>query len=308
MPDALGDAFTTAQAHEGGLGRGALRQMAKVSHGLRAQQSPRSLADRCRALRLVLPDEAVFSHVTAARLHELWLPPLPTEGIDVTVPPGVRPPRRKGVTAHVGASGRQNVGGLPLSPPPDVFAQLAEVLDLRALVVLGDSVVRWRWGWTLEDLHAALRPGARGVGRARRALTLVRAGSNSPRESLVRLFVLDAGLPEPELNAPVVIGGRCEYGDLVWREARVVGEYQGGYHYATDAQRLRDIDRSAWFRRHGFTVIEMTKTHLASRGAVDDLLDELARALRVEPLPRAARGRLYREPAPRCHEGTVQRC
>jgi hypothetical protein len=67
-----------------------------------------------------------------------------------------------------------------------------------------------------------------------------------------------AGFPEPEVNVTVHDdhGGWLGEGDLVWRERRVVVEYQGEYH-ADRAQRSKDSDRVASFAAAAWTVHEM---------------------------------------------------
>ncbi len=59
-------------------------------------------------------------------------------------------------------------------------------------------------------------------------------------ESRARLVFHWGGLPEPELNAEVSFeaGGWMLRSDFVWREQRVIAEYQGVHH--ADRRRLSD--------------------------------------------------------------------
>ena len=50
--------------------------------------------------------------------------------------------------------------------------------------------------------------GARGLRRLRVALPLVDAGAQSPKESWLRLLLVDAGLPAPTTQIPVLDGYR----------------------------------------------------------------------------------------------------
>ena len=51
-------------------------------------------------------------------------------------------------------------------------------------------------------------------------------------ETRARLMFVDAGFPEPEVNAPLTdaAGEWIAEGDLVWHRQRLVGEYQGEQH------------------------------------------------------------------------------
>ena len=61
------------------------------------------------------------------------------------------------------------------------------------------------------------------------ALELVRPGSESPKETELRLLLIRGGLPEPELNVDVVgkNGRFIGRGDLVYRRHKVLVEYDG---------------------------------------------------------------------------------
>ncbi|MEO6943359.1 MAG: hypothetical protein ABI053_01450 [Lacisediminihabitans sp.] len=70
--------------------------------------------------------------------------------------------------------------------------------------------------------------GQNGATALRAALPLVRLRVRSPRETLLRLLLLDAGLPEPEINF-WVYDTRGEFlaeCDLVYPEHKVALEYR----------------------------------------------------------------------------------
>jgi hypothetical protein len=83
-------------------------------------------------------------------------------------------------------------------------------------------------------------------------------------ESVLRLAIVEAGLPEPEVNAPIRdrSGRFLGLGDLVFPEWKLIVEYDGGYHFASDRQVHRDIDRLASFADAGHTVIRVHKLHM----------------------------------------------
>ena len=145
--------------------------------------------------------------------------------------------------------------GLPLSDPATLFIELATLLGDDDLVAAGDALVLdpavldpldLRPWITLEELRAACRlsraPGCR---RARRAAAHVRVGAESRMESLLRLLLRRAGLPEPELNQELYDGQGRWIGrfDMVYREARVILEYDGDQHRTDTTQYELDIRR-----------------------------------------------------------------
>ena len=160
--------------------------------------------------------------------------------------------------------------GLPVVDPASMFCQLGSILDLADLVAVGDALVLEPWyphpyddrPWlsitALSDRVADFH--GRGKARARHALTLIRPGAESRRETLLRLAILDAGLPEPEVNPEVrapdgTVLGRA---DLVYRQWRVIVEYDGDQHRTNTRQFDRDSRRLDDFAAHGWRVVRIT--------------------------------------------------
>ena len=77
-------------------------------------------------------------------------------------------------------------------------------------------------------------------------------------ETRARLMFVDAGFPEPEVNAPLTdaAGEWLAEGDLVWRRQRLVGEYQGEHH-ADRHRRSADAFRQSLVEGHGWRVKEL---------------------------------------------------
>lgn len=99
----------------------------------------------------------------------------------------------------------------------------------------------------------AHHPGIRGLRKARAALELIRVGVDSPPETFMRLALVEAGLPEPEINELV----RDEFGravlwpDGAYRKYRISLQYDGGHHndprqYQHDIQRLETTKSLGW--------------------------------------------------------------
>jgi len=145
--------------------------------------------------------------------------------------------------------------GLPVSDPLTLFLELATVLEEDDLVAVGDALVLDPAVLDPRDLRPwialdALRNGcatarAHGVRRARRAAANVRQGAESPMETALRLLILRAGLPEPELNQELFDDRGRWIGrfDMVYRDARVIVEYDGDQHRRSTEQYEKDIRR-----------------------------------------------------------------
>jgi AbiEi antitoxin C-terminal domain len=109
-------------------------------------------------------------------------------------------------------------------------------------------------------------PGARGIQRARATVPLTDAGAQSPRESWLRLLLIDAGFPRPVTQIPVSDGYTTVFIDLGWDEPKIGLEYEGGQHQSDRRQFVRDIGRYEMFNRLGWLMIRVVKEH--SRGFI----------------------------------------
>jgi very-short-patch-repair endonuclease len=102
--------------------------------------------------------------------------------------------------------------------------------------------------------------GHRNIRRARHALTLVDAGAESPRETWLRLLVIEAGYPRPQTQIPVY----GEYGEVVavvdmgWEDVKIALEYEGEHHRISRAQFERDIERYEALAELGWIAIRVT--------------------------------------------------
>lgn len=95
-----------------------------------------------------------------------------------------------------------------------------------------------------------------GAGTARRALEQVRTGSQSPLESISRVKLIRAGLPEPVLQAPLHDRrGLIGYADMLFEELGIVGEADGHAKYETRDDLLREKVREDRIRALGLGVV-----------------------------------------------------
>ena len=253
LPENLGDrAFLVADARGCGLSASRLRgpDLTRPHHGVRASGVPDAIRDYLPLLR---PGDR-FSHGTAALLWPVPLPPRPP-GLHVTATAPLNPPRRPGVVGHVNDVDHSVLrNGLRVSDPVTMFLELATVLGHDELVAVGDALVLdpaildphdVRPWVSLDELRTGcLASRGRGCRRARAALDDVRVGAESPMETSLRLLLVRAGLPEPLLNVPVS-DHRGEIGrfDMVYRDQRVIVEYDGDQHRRSVRQYEKDMTR-----------------------------------------------------------------
>ena len=204
---------------------------------------PLTAALLARAALLVAEPDSYVSHHTAARLLGAVVPDDP----DVHVTSRRHRVRGEGLAGHRAKVGQRVVRwrGIRMTSPVQTFLDLAHQLSLVDLVVLGDSVVRRR-RTTPEELVSATRERRGPYSRlARRAAALVRAGVDSPMETRLRLLIVFAGLPEPEVDHRVHDddGTLLRRYDLTYLPFPHIIEYDGRQHAESDEQWLTDLGR-----------------------------------------------------------------
>lgn len=198
-----------------------------------------------RAALAAHPEGAVASHFSAARLYDLPVPEHPFEHVMVFRDKDRR--RRSGVKSHVTKRLKRvrRVRGIPVLDPVTVFIQLAGHLSLVDLVVLGDALVR-DFGISPSNLLTLCRrSGDYYAKRAAEATEYVRSGVGSPTESILRMLLVLAGLPEPEVDFQLrdSLGNVLRRFDLYYAEGRVLVEYDGRHHARDAGQWHSDLER-----------------------------------------------------------------
>lgn len=244
--------------------------------------APDTYLERCRALALVLPRGAAFSHDTAVTLAG-WLVPrrgtqdstryVPREpgsgaAIHVSVPSEMGRPRIRGVVGHRVEHAPGDVvvqAGLRLTSPWRTWCDLgAGGASDEDLVILADALRRRFAGGGAGSLAERLqRWNGRGARTLRRALDRSRDGADSPMETRLRLMFLDAGLPEPEVNQWVRDddGTPLHKPDLSWPRWRVAADYDGLHHADRDREEdVRAGRASDWRLRQDTTNRELLES------------------------------------------------
>ncbi|MDN5763049.1 MAG: DUF559 domain-containing protein, partial [Microlunatus sp.] len=215
---------------------------------------------RARAAIGLCPEGSFVSHQTAA---DLWGGVAPfTPSTHVSVPAPEERLIRQGIQSHLVSAGQRStiLLGLQVSTPEQTFIDLATTLDLVDLVVLGDSLLH-AGATTLERLSETVSVWrGRGARRARRGLRYVRVGVDSAMESRLRMLLVLAGLPEPNVNHIVYDkDGRWFHRyDLCYEDVRLIVEYDGRQHAENSEQWQRDLTRRAWLDRNGWRIIVVT--------------------------------------------------
>lgn len=243
--------------NEPARGRRRGRSWVRVSTGIhrRADAADPHLATLL-AWQQLLPPEAAFSALTAARLRGWQLPPLPADlPVDVAMPYGCTAPVRPGlrVTRHRLEARHHGIAGLRVCSTADTILTCAAVLSELDLVVLVESAIRAGdleliEAWMLTTHHR------RGVRRLRAAMRWVAAGAESVPESLFRVLHQVTG---HEVRTQHVV--RDAHGKFLGRlDLWLVGtrcgqEYDGAQH-AEPKQRRADVVRDRGLAQAGWTV------------------------------------------------------
>lgn len=272
LPPELGlRPFTVGQALALGLSHGWLRhaELAHPAYGVRRLGAAEDLTQLAEATSPALPVGTAFSHLTAARLLGLPVPRrwVPTEPLHIMNLTAGAMTRRTGCTGHRGVESRRVVEreGLRIVSPEDTWCDLAAAgaLDLDELIVLGDAVGHHQRGVPAARMAAAVR--RRHGGRGRRlmaeALPQLRPRNNSPMETRARLLFLRGGLPEPELNVVITDRGSGQWlsdSDFVWRQQRVVAEFDGDHHRTNRQQWQNDVARRENLKDEGWAFVQLT--------------------------------------------------
>lgn len=148
--------------------------------------------------------------------------------------------------------------------PAAAFIQYCASARMIDAVVVGDWLLHRGHMTLIEVAELARRDAWRpGASQLRRVLPLLEPASRSIKESETRVLVVFAGLPTPESNVDLVIGGRwlgCV--DLLLRPWLLVLEYEGRQHAETVDQFSKDIVRYAGFRDEAVAYLQITNDML----------------------------------------------
>jgi hypothetical protein len=146
------------------------------------------------------------------------------------------------------------VAGLSVTAPARTAYDLGRLLPRGQSVARLDALMR-ATPFSIEEVHLLIKrhPGARGLRGLRETLSLVDGGAASPKETWLRLLLIDAGFPAPTTQVPVQERwGLVAVLDMGWETYKVAVEYDGDQHrtsrrqYAKDQWRLRKLESLGW--------------------------------------------------------------
>ena len=175
--------------------------------------------------------------------------------------------------------------GMTLSTPARTALDLARHLPRTQAVAHLDALAAATALDPQQVLALAERyPGARGVRMARNRIPLLDPGAQSPRESWLRLLVIDAGFPTPQTQICVRHDGFTAFIDMGWEDLKIGLEYDGDLHLSDRHRFVRDIGRHETLSQLGWLIIRVVKEH--SRAFILHRLHEAFR--RRDPAAKSA--------------------
>lgn len=235
--------------------------------------------ERARAALYISPAGSYASHHTAALI---WggIPPTDSR-THISVPDGRSRSERRGIAAHraIGSPDLRDRQSVPVSSPAQSFCEVASSgSGLVDLVILGDSLVRA--GVVTADvlIAAADEWTHQRAATASRAARFVREGVDSAMESRLRMLIVLAGLPEPDVNY-VIRHANGEWKmrfDLCYPELKLLIEYDGDQHSVDPRQRARDLERREELQHLGWRFVTIQKHHYYGNPA--GILDRICQA------------------------------
>lgn len=208
---------------------------------------------------LVLPKDAVVSHITALWVYGIEIGPqwplhFSTNTLLVS--------RHRALNLHrrIGRLSEYRQSGIPVLGPDRTLVDSSRSLSVVQWVQAAEMMIN-RQFTTLEALwEFVLSQHIDGILRARRVLLWVREGAESPMETVVRLMIMFARMPEPEPNRDIFDdnGNFVARGDLTYPVWKVLIEYDGWQHERDGKQRQRDRERREVLEGLGWRVIVVT--------------------------------------------------
>ena len=261
--------FTVAAARAAGLTRGQLRrpEFVRLTHGVVVRLDDAiDEVERLRLLAGVLPQDAAFSHRTAAALlgASVDLPARP----HVALTPRRVLPQHAGLVVHGRRLAPADVvehDGVRVTSGAQTLLDLAPLLPPQELVAVGDAL--WRAGH-LDPVRVAERLSradrVRGVVRARACAPLLSPLAMSRPESVIRYWLATSDLPTPlpQVEVQDRHGRVVAHGDLGYSDWKVLLEYKGQQHATDPDQFGRDVDRYSLMAAGGWLVLRFAKRHI----------------------------------------------
>lgn len=249
----------------------------RLFQGIYTTMASPDLKEWVKGARRFLPEDAVLSGLTALRARGLKL----GEDLPLTFVTKQRAPtERRGVDVRH----RRELPPGPIAPVMDAYIEFVREATFADAVAVGDALLRrgMLTAKQVEGLLAIEHPAVRSAAKA------VRVGAHSVRETLLRLAITTAGLPEPHLQETLGDGaGIIGDVDLYFKKFGIVVEYEGNHHRISKAQWNADLAKYERPSKAKFHLIRVT---------AEDMHDPIALINRIHE---GLRSRGYRGRRPR---------
>jgi very-short-patch-repair endonuclease len=266
------------------------RDLVRPFRGVYAAESGElGVPDLCRILQARLPGHAFFCGPTAAQVMRIPLPPQHERSriLHVGVPVGSTAPTGKGIrghSVHVDAADIRRWGGLRVTSPARTWCALGAILTVPELVAAGDYLIHWESPLASRpELVAAVERHGRHAGARilRESLPLLDERSESPKESELRVILVQAGLEDLVANLPITTSDGYRYrADLAFPRRKTIVEYQSRFHDPA-ANFRADMTRISRLEADGWVVIQVNNDDLADP---EELVRRVRRVLASRPV------------------------
>lgn len=261
---------------------------------------------RCREVQSRSRKHLVFGLETALKLMCVEVPAqIDVDGLTVVAPDCSSRPQLHGVRSIVWPYELPTltVDGITCVTPGMTWIMYAGKVGLREMILLGDALIRRdteQKYYSIGQLESAVTDFLRMTGfRSRnrfqtctRALKLIRENTDSFPETLLRLALMQHGLPCPQVNYCLELPGGADdrserlFLDLAYPQAHVAIEYDGRQHawqWDRDQRRLKAIGDAHWVHvaaTNADLCSEQSRAELAG-SVVDRLERQLGRRVRT---------------------------
>lgn len=169
-------------------------------------------------------------------------------------------------------------GGLPVTTIERTAFDLARRGTKVDAVARLDALARATHFKTEDVLELSQRHlHVKGLRRVGRMLDSMDSGAESPKESWLRMMLINAAYPRPATQIPVLgmDGFPRYYLDMGWEAIKVAVEYDGEHHREDQEAYRKDIIRMEYLASIGWIVVRVVK-----RQTKDQVLARVDRAVR----------------------------
>lgn len=257
----MGEIFLGREALADGLPRRELRRWYRpLFRGVYVPKNATpTLEDRTIGAWLTSSRQGIISGAAASAVHGAqWVDD--SEPIEILVTDRRRQPGLLVRTDRIAADEVTRIDGILVTTPARTAYDLGRYQKRAMALARLDALARATPFDTddVEMLTHRYGP-ARGVRQLRELLPLIDAGAASPRESRLRLLLVDNGFPVPDTQIPVFDGGDKPFAflDMGWCDLQLCVEYDGDQHRTDRPQYVKDLRRLPRIEQCGYEVVRV---------------------------------------------------